>query len=147
MARIRLAAAVLVLIFGAGLAAAQQPTFSGTWIIQPPNKAAGKERTIKQDAKSISVTGPGRPMTCQLDGVQKRETVAMRGGEIVILTKAVWVKNTIVVEIVTMYPNNINTFERETWSIDAKGQLVIEFAETAEGQQVRSMKIVYKKKS
>ena len=32
--------------------AAQKPLFSGIWIIQPPNKAAGVEQIVKQDDKT-----------------------------------------------------------------------------------------------
>ena len=41
----------------------------------------------------------------------------------------------------------MKTTEKETWSIDNQGQLVIDFVETAPGQAPRTMKITHKKKS
>ena len=147
----RLAAASLALILmmslGATVVASQKPSFSGTWIVQPPNKGAGREQVVKQDEKTLSVTNAGRTVTYQLGGPEVRQTMAMRGGEIVILNKAAWEGNTIVLTITTSYPNNMRTIEKEIWSIDAQGQLVVELSETAEGQPPRSMKIIHKKKS
>ena len=138
---------VLALVIGAGAPAVQKPAFSGTWIIQPPNKAAGTERVIKQDDKTITITTSGRAATYQLDGVEHRQTLAMRGGEIVVLTKAQWDGSTVIVTVATAYPNNMKTLEKEIWSIDAAGQFVVDFTETAEGQPPHVMKIVHTKKN
>lgn len=147
MTRLAAFVASLLLVCGASLPAAQKPSFAGTWIIQPPNKAAGTERTIKQDDKTLTITTLSKTATYQLDGVDHRDTKQMRDGQAVIFTRAAWEKNTVVISFVTLYPSGMKTFERETWSIDAKGQLVIELAETAQGQPVSSMKIVHKKKN
>jgi len=138
---------LLALLIGAGVPAQQKPAFAGTWIIQPPNKAAGTERVIKQGAGTISITTSGRTTTYQLDGVERREARAARGGDVVFLTKAAWVGNTVVVTVSTAYPNNMKTLEKEIWSIDSAGQWIVDFTETAEGQPPRTMKIVHKKKS
>ncbi len=148
MTRVRFAGVIVALLAGAALGAAQkQPVFSGTWIIQPPNKAAGTERVIKQDDKTISITTSGRTATYELDGVEHRRTMAMRGGEIVILTRAAVERGTVVIAITTSYPNNMKTVENEVWSIDAEGQLVIDFTEIATGQAPRVLKIVHRKKN
>ena len=139
--------ASLILGYSAVLLAQQQrPSFSGTWIIQPPNKAAGVETVVKQDDKTITVTNPGRTLTHVLDGAERKQTMASRIGDIVMLTKAAWEGGTIVITTSTSYPNNIRTVEKETWSIDAQGQLVIDFTETAAGQAPRVLKVVHKKK-
>ena len=127
--------------------AAQKPLFSGIWIIQPPNKAAGVEQIVKQDDKTLSITSIGRTRTYQLNGVEHREATATRVGEIVMVSKAAWEGRTITITTATSYPNDMKTTEIEIWSIDNQGQLVIDFTETAPGQQPRRLKITHKKKS
>jgi hypothetical protein len=137
----------LVMTCGASMAALQKPAFSGTWIIQPPNKAAGQEMVIKQDDKTLAITSGGRTMTHQLDGVERKESRPMRGGAVVQITKAEWAGKTIVITTSISYPNNMKTSAKEVWSIDDQGQLVMDFTETAEGQPPRVMKVTHKKKN
>jgi len=127
--------------------AVQKPSFSGIWIIQPPNKAAGVEQIVKQDDKTLSITSAGRTRTYQLNGVEHREATSTRIGEVVMVSKAAWDGRTIVITTATSYPNDMKTAEKEIWSIDNQGQLVIDFVETAPGQTPRVMKITHKKKS
>ena len=147
-----------VLVLVAGIVAAQsitaiagqslqKPSFSGTWIIQPPNKAAGVEQIVKQNDKTLSITSVGRTRTYQLNGVEHREATSTRVGEIVMVSKAAWEGRTITITTATSYPNDMKTTEIEIWSIDNQGQLVIDFTETAPGQQPRRLKITHKKKS
>jgi hypothetical protein len=143
----RLVLLVLLVVCQAGMSAGQRPSFSGTWIIQPPNKAAGQEQVIKQDDQTLSITSSGRTLIHKLDGVEHRETHAMRGGEIELINKAAWAGSTIVIETTTNYPNKMKTVAKEIWSIDAKGQLVIDFTETMEGQPPRVLKVIHIKKS
>jgi hypothetical protein len=132
----------------AGAAAhSQRPAFSGTWIIQPPNKAAGMEQVVKQDDKTLTVSIAGRTMSHELDGVERRRTMSLRGGEVIILSTAAWDGSTIVVTTATAYPNRIKTVEKEIWSVDAQGHLVIDYTETVEGQPPRVIKVVHNKKS
>ena len=86
-------------------------------------------------------------MTHQLDGVEHKESRSMRGGDVVQITKAEWAGNTIVITTSISYPNNMKTSAKEIWSIDAQGQFVMDFTETAEGQAPRAMKVTHKKKS
>ena len=147
---IRLLIVALVLPHAAtaiAIQAGQKPSFSGTWIIQPPNKAAGEEQIVKQDDKTLSITSIGRTRTYQLNGVEHREATATRVGEIVMVSKAAWEGRTITITTATSYPNDMKTTEIEIWSIDNQGQLVIDFTETAPGQQPRRLKITHKKKS
>ena len=127
--------------------AVQKPSFSGTWIIQPPNKAAGVEQIVKQDDKTLSITSAGRTRTYQLNGVEHREATPTRVGEIVMVSKAAWDGRTIVITTATSYPNDMKTTEKEIWSIDNQGQLVIDFVETAPGEAPRKVKVTHKKKS
>jgi hypothetical protein len=144
---IRLLLVTLVFTQAAGVSAIQKPSFSGAWIIQPPNKAAGMEQIIKQDDKTLSITTGGRTRTHQLDGVERREARSMRGGEVVMISKAAWDGRTIVITTATSYPNDMKTVEKEIWSINDQGQLVIDYTETAPGAAQRSMKITHTKKS
>ena len=126
---------------------AQKPSFSGTWIIQPPNKAAGVEQVVKQDDKTLSVTSSGRTRTHQLNGVESRDARSTRIGEVVMVSKAAWEGRSIVITTTTSYPNDMKTLEKEIWSINNKGELVIEITETAPGEAPRTMTITHKKKA
>ena len=131
-----IAALIIAVVFGVGLAARQKPNFSGRWIIEPPSKGAGQEIVVKQDDKTLSLTAgaSGRTLVHQLNGAEQRTAIPMRGGEVIMLTKAAWEGDTIVVTIATDYPNKMKTVAKEIWSIDAQGRLVIDSTETAEGQ-------------
>ena len=147
---IRLLIVAMVLAHAAtaiAIQAGQKPSFSGTWIIQPPNKAAGVEQIVKQDDKTLSITSVGRTRTYQLNGVEHRVATATRVGEIVMVSKAAWEGRTITITTATSYPNDMKTTEKETWSIDNQGQLVIDFVETAPGEAPRKVKVTHKKKS
>jgi hypothetical protein len=69
----------------------------------------------------------------------------MRGESIVILSKAVWNGNTLVLTTDTSYPNGMKTKAIENWSLDGKGQFIIDYTETAEGQK-RAFKVIHTKK-
>ena len=132
---------------GSALAAGQaRPNFSGTWIFVTPAKSAGQEQVIKHDDKTLSMVMGGRSMVHQLDGVERREARPMRGGEVVMLTRASWEGRTVVVTITTDYPNNMKTQSREVWSIDAEGRLVIDFTESAPGQPARTVQALLTRK-
>jgi len=147
------AACVLVPVLGApgALARAQQrPNFSGRWVIVQPEKGAGQEQVIKHDDKMLSKTPVGDrggpPATYQIDGVEHRTVLAMRGEQIVSVTKAAWEGNTLVVSIVEDYPNGMKLNVKEVWSLDAQGRLVVDATESAPGQKPQVMKIVLQKK-
>lgn len=136
--------------FVAAAAASQKPDFSGRWVVVSPPEGAGQEMLVKHDERSLSMTrgaeGKGRTITYQLNGVEARSVMPMRGQEIVILAKAQWDNGTIVIATTTAYPNKITTVSRETWSIDREGRLIIDFTESAEGQPARSIKAIYARK-
>ena len=132
---------------GVALAAGQQrPNFSGTWIFVTPVKNAGQEQVIKHDDKTLSMVMGSRSVVHQLDGVERREARAMRGGEVVMLTRAAWEGRTVVVTITTDYPNNMKTQSKEVWSLDAGGRLVIDFTESAQGQPPRTVQATLTRK-
>lgn len=114
--------------------AAQKPALSGTWIVAPPAKGAGREIDVTQNDGTLTIVVAGRKMVYQLDGVERRRTMASRVGEIVMVTKASAEGKTIVITIATAYPNKLKTLEKEVWSIDDRGRLVRDSITTAEGQ-------------
>ena len=128
--------------------ATQKPNFSGRWLIVSPPEGAGKEQVVKQDDKTVSIGSGvpgGRQTTYQLDGQEHKTSVSMRGESIVIVSKAVWEGNKLVLTSDTSYPNGMKTKSIEYWSLDEKGQFVIDFTETAEGQK-RAFKVIHTKK-
>ena len=148
------AACVLAAVFAAPAALArvpQRPNFSGRWVIVEPVRGAGQEQVIKHDDKILSKTPVsdrgGPPATYQLDGMEHRTVMSMRGEQIVSVTKAVWEGNTLVVTILEDYPNGMKLNVKDVWSLDAQGRLVIEETESAQGQKPQVRKIVLQKKS
>jgi hypothetical protein len=147
------AAAALVAAVGAPDASAraeQRPNFSGRWVIVQPEKGAGQEQIIKHDDKMLSKTPVGDrggpPATYQIDGVEHRAVLPMRGEQIVTVSKAAWEGNTLVVTILESYPNGMKLSVREVWSLDAQGRLVVDATESAQGQKPQVMKVVLQKK-
>ena len=147
------AACALVAVAGAPATLArmpQRPNFSGRWVIVQPEKGAGQEQVIKHDDKMLSKTPVsergGPPATYQLDGMEHRTVMSMRGEQIVTVTKAGWEGNTLVVSIVESYPNGMKLDVKEVWSLDAQGRLVIDYTESAERQKPQVMKVILQKK-
>ena len=154
MSAMRLVAVtVCVLLLAPALAAhqSQRPNFSGRWAIVQPAKGGGMEQMIKHDDKTLSKTPMsgrgGPPSTYQLDGVERRSVIPMSGQEIVVLTKAAWEANTVVIVTTESYPTGQKLTVREVWSMDTQGRLVIDVTETAERQPPQSMKVILQKKS
>ena len=147
------AACALAAVFNAPAALArvpQRPNFSGRWVIVEPPKGAGQEQVVKHDDKMLSKTPVsdrgGPPATYELDGMEHRSVMSMRGEQIVTVTKAAWEGNTLVVTILESYPNGMKLNVKEVWSLDAQGRLVVEYTESAQGQKPQVTKVVLQKK-
>ena len=142
-------AAAIVLTTAA--AAQQKPDFSGRWVITSPPEGAGREQTVTQDEKTLSVeqamSGGVRKTIYQLDGVERQQALPTRGQEIVVLSIASWDGDRIVISSRTSYPNGMKTQSREVWSLDSQGRLVIDYTEIGPTGPGPSMKVVYVKKS
>jgi hypothetical protein len=151
MRKTALIVGALSLVVAATVAQAQQPNFSGTWTLVPdPNAAGGggggggrgggggglgQGGTVTQDAKTLTITRTtqaGEVKTVyNLDGSESKNMMAMRGGQIEQVSKAVWEGNTLVVTTnYTMGENAVST--KSVYSLDASGQLVV--ATTAPGR-------------
>ena len=128
----------------------QRPNFSGRWVIVLPEKGAGREQIVKHDDKTLSKTPVGDrggpPVTYQIDGVEHRSVMAMGGQEIVIVTKAEWEGNTLVITTTESYPTGQKLTIKDVWSLDGQGRLVIDNTESAERQKPQTMQIVMQKK-
>lgn len=139
----------LMMVMAASVLAQQKPDFSGTWVVAPPSKSAGKEFVVKLDGASLYTTMGPKPVTYQLNGAEQMSQLPMAGDVIRIATRAAWEKDRIVITIRTVYPTGMKTLTRETWSLDAQGRLVIDTIETMEGlpdkPDIRQVVLVRKK--
>jgi len=132
----------VVAAFGAvGLAAQGKPNFSGTWIGVGPQQGI-RELTIEHDGSTLSLEGQPdvTKRTFKLDG-SETEMSAPDGKPL--LAKAVWEGNTLVVAI--HFPELKQDIRRQTWVIDADGQLVIE-TEFLGGKPEAPLKEVFKRR-
>jgi hypothetical protein len=115
----------VVAVCGAvGLAAQDRPNFSGTWIAVGPQQAI-RELTIKHDGSTLSLEGKPPDVvtkrTLKLDG-SETEMTAPDGKPLRL--KAIWEGHTLVVTVHS--PELKQDIRRQTWMIDADGQLVME---------------------
>jgi hypothetical protein len=112
---------------------APKPNFTGRWAVVSPAADAGKEQLVTQDDKTLTTEraakGSTHKMVYQLDGVERRQAIPLHN-EITMLTRSSWKGDHIVIAINTSYDNGMRTQLTETWSIDAKGQLVIDSTQT-----------------
>jgi hypothetical protein len=147
----RILAAALVLSAGASAQAPQKPNFSGRWVIVSPPEGAGQEQVVVQDDKKLSIQYPSRSAdhnrTYQLDGVERREPMPSPGQEIVVMSRAAWDGDRIVITRNDSYQNGMKTQSKEIWSLDAQGRLVIDYSETGPTGPGPSLKVVHVKKS
>ena len=147
LARFAIAAAMLAV----AASAQQKPNFSGRWVVVIPEKGAGQEQIVKHDDKTLSTEraseGGGHRMIYQLDGVERRSAIPSRGQEIVILSKALWDGDRVVITSQASYPNGMKTQSKEIWSLDAQGRLVIDYTESGpRGSPGPAMKVIHVKK-
>ncbi len=139
---VTLCIAVVFAIFGAvGLAAQTRPNFSGSWIGVGPQPEI-QELTIKQDASTLSLESQPdvTTRTFKLDGSETK--MSAPDGKL-LLAKAAWEGNKLVVTI--HFPETEQDIRRQTWTINADGQLVIE-TEFMGGKPQAPTKQVFKRR-
>jgi hypothetical protein len=154
LARLLTAAIVLTAVASAQQKPAQKPqpkpNFSGRWVIVSPEKGAGQEQIITQDAKTLTTEhaseGGGHKIVYQLDGIEHRNAIPSHGAEIVMMSTAAWDGDRIVITIRTDYPNGMKTTAREVWSLDAQGRLVVDATESGPTGPGPAMKIIHTRK-
>ena len=131
-------------------AAQPRPNFSGRWIVVSPEKGKGVEQIVTHDAKALTVEntrqGPAMRQTYLLDGLEHKNTMSARGARITITYRAVWEKNALAISSSQLYPNGMKVQLRDVWSLDAKGQLVIDSTESGPGGTGPATRIVHVKK-
>jgi hypothetical protein len=145
----RVVVAALALTIGVG--AQQKPNFSGRWVVVTPKEGAGQEQIVTHTDKTLTTQhaseGPAHKLTYQLDGVERRLALPSHGSEIVILAKASWDADRVVIIRNATYPNGMKTQSRDVWSLNAQGQLIVDSSETGPGgEKGPVVKIVYAKK-
>ena len=148
---IRLVLTVAVIVTTSSVLLAQKrPDFSGTWIAISPTEAAGEEQVVKQDATTMTVShgaeGDDHVSVYRLDGSESRNVMKSHGAEIVTLARATWKGEQLTITSATTYPDGRKLQQEFVWSLDGKGQLVVEFSETMSGKEPHKMTLVARKK-
>jgi len=165
------AAMAIILAVGAHAGAQDKPDFSGKWVAVDPLPVAenvpagrgggngggaggggragfqpgfGPEFTVKQDAKTLTITrgGQSSPLTYKLDGSESKNTVTRNGQEQEQIATAKWEANTLVIVTQVKFQNNTRE-QRRVLALDG-GKLVID--QTNPGRSGgAAIKVTYKK--
>ena len=129
---------------------APRPNFAGRWIVISPEKGKGLEQIVTHDDKMLAIEntrqGPALRQTFLLDGLEHKRTMAARGSEIAITYRAQWEGASLVITSTQLYSNGMKLNMRDVWSIDAKGQLVIDYSESGPGGAAPPMKVIHVRK-
>ena len=109
----------------------QDAGFSGKWVSGRP----GDEVVVTQDDKQVTVEyfegGKSvRRDTIIFDGRPHQRKIAIQDGEVVTTYTATWEARRLTLTTDTVYPDGQRMTGSETWSIDTKGQLVIDTKDT-----------------
>ena len=121
-----------------GQAPASHPSFAGTWApVEGVSPAVNL--VVTQTAAGLTATsGDGHVIECSLDGKttkQKDENADVT---------ATWNGPSLVLTIVTTSDFGDTNIVKQTWSLDAKGQLILETARERRGQ-TQVQRAVYRK--
>jgi hypothetical protein len=139
----RVAAAVVSLLLLAGpLTARQKPDFTGTWVATSPAEAAGQVQTVKQTETTLTrghdSSGGGHSFTYKFDGSESRFVIH---GTTTIAT-ASWDNDKLVVVERSNYHDGRHRNARSVWSLNAQGELVVDFTEQFNGQPAKTTRII-----
>ena len=110
----------------------KRPDFSGTWVAVSPGD--NLELTIKQTTKTLETQGSSKGVQGQrtvynLDGSESRNSVELLGHTIVTVSRVNWKSDQLIISSSTTLPDGSKGESVNTWSLDAKGQLVMEGTE------------------
>lgn len=151
MRRLWLAFVLVVMAVSVG-SAQSKPSFAGTWTQVAPADQAGDEMLVKHDATTLSQEHPSEGgshlVKYIVDGKehQAEPLGAGSGHEVTTKYTAAWQGNTVVVEETSDYQSGLHRVARSVWSLDAKGQLVIDFSgNMPDGSQMK-IQMIFKKK-
>ena len=110
----------------------KRPDFSGIWVAISPGD--NLELTIKQTAKTLETQSSSKGLHGQrtvynLDGSEARNSVDFRGHTIVTVSRVIWKGDQLIITSSTTFPDGSKGETVNTWSLDARGQLVMEGTE------------------
>jgi hypothetical protein len=146
MRRTTLAVASALLILSGRLDAQSRPNFSGSWVVVLPKENAGDKLDVTHTAMSLTEAhGSEHAITHKLDGSQSRNAFPSHDTEIVMLSTASWVGNSLVVKITTTYSAGNKVETQQIWSLDPEGRLNIELTNRVNTPAEKVVKLVYKK--
>jgi hypothetical protein len=129
-----------------------RPNFSGRWVTKAAAKNAATELVIAQDEQSLTHQRPdgSHKAVYQLDGVERRMALPSGGvsGSVTVtsMASARWDGSRIVIVTKLSYSNGMRTQDKDIWSIDAQGRLVIDTTETGPGGPSQSTRTVFTRK-
>ena len=148
VSRITSVLALSIYIVAVGFAQ-QRPNFTGKWIAISPADAGAGTQTITHTDTKLSVihgsSGADHNLEFILDGKEHRSVMPTHGSEIVTLYTATWNGDKLTVLSKSTYPNGNVLDQIQMWSLDAKGQLIIDLTETFTGRPKATMQIVHRK--
>ncbi|HXT69195.1 MAG TPA: hypothetical protein VN700_05550 [Vicinamibacterales bacterium] len=148
---IRTAVAIgLALALAPAAVSTQQKTdFSGRWVQLTPAEGAGGEQIIKQTETRLTMyhdsEGSGHSMVFNLDGTEGRSTMQSHGMDIVTVSKSAWTGGKLTITSKTTYTPDRVMDQVMVWSIDEKGQFIIDLTQTMTGRPTEKHTIVHKK--
>jgi hypothetical protein len=149
--RVRLVACAVVAFVAAlsAVSAQKRPDFSGRWIVVAPADSAGTEIVVKQTDALLTQAhdseGGGHRLEYRLDGSEHKTTMASHGMDLVTLSRAVWQGDRLSITETTTYSPDRKLDQTMIWSIDEKGQLIIDLTATMTGRPTEKTRIVHKK--
>jgi hypothetical protein len=140
-----LTTAGLVVLLGAALAAQQKPNFSGQWV---PVDREGRRQVVEHTATSLTIGDAsargGQRFVYKLDGSETRNVTPTHAGDIVTVSKAWWSGDALTLASATTYPTGRKRDDRQVWSLDKDGRLVVEHTQTTPAG-LKTTKVVYTK--
>jgi len=129
--------------------AQQKPNFTGKWVAISPADAGSDSQTVTHTETKLALAhgseGGAHNLEFILDGKEHRSTMASHGSEIVTLYTATWKADRLSIVSKSTYPNGNVLDQTQVWSMDAKGQLIIDLTEEFTGRPKTTMQIVHRK--
>lgn len=146
----RLSIAIGFTLVAASLVAAQQkPNFSGRWVQVTAGDGAGLEQTVVQTETELRLihgsSGDDHHLSYRLDGQEGTSKLRMHDADIVTVSRAEWKGDKLSIASTTTYDPTRKLDQIMLWSLDEKGQLVIELTATMTGRKAESRRILYRK--
>jgi hypothetical protein len=145
-----LTAAGAIVLLAAAAAAQNKPNFTGTWAIVSEKKESRQtDQVVGQTATTLAIghasEGGRHQAVYRLDGTENKNVISSHGGQIVSISKASWTGDKLTITTATTYPNGRKRDDKQIWSLDAEGRLIVEYTQsTAQGP--KTGKTIYTKR-